>query len=152
MTQAKLSMFGILVVAVLAGAPPGYASNSPRAVAEAYFDATTTSDLDAAGKLFARQSSVYETGGVEGSWEHYREHHLAPEIDAIESFTLKKKEPEIVKSGDGSLAFVAWPIEYTIVLEDERVIDSKGTVTFLLVREDGQYKIRQLHWSSRRKP
>jgi hypothetical protein len=152
MINEKLSVVGILVVAALAGAPTSYASSSPRAVAEVYFDATTTSDLDAASQLFARQSSVYETGGVEGSWEHYREHHLAPEIDAIKSFKLSKKEPEIMRSDDGSLAFVAWPIEYTIVLEDERVINSKGTVTFLLVREDGQYKIRQLHWSSRRKP
>ena len=82
-------------------------------------DPNMESDLDAAGKLFASESSVYETGGVE--------------------------------SDDKRLAFVAWPIEYTIVLKDERVINSKGTVTFLFVREDGEYKIRQLNWSSRRK-
>ncbi len=142
----------VLLVFAAVAALPALASDDPRRVAEAYFDATTASDLDAAGKLFARESSVYESGGVEGTWQHYRDHHLGPEIDAVQSFSLTKHEPEVVKSNDGSLAFVAWPIEYRIALKDKRVIDSKGTVTFLLVTEDGAYKIRQLHWSSRRKP
>lgn len=147
----KLIIAVVLTLCFASAAFAGQASRAPRAVAEAYFAATAASDLDTAGKLFADESSVYESGSVEGSWSHYREHHLGPEIDAIKSFTLEKQEPEIVESDDKSMAFVAWPIEYTIVLEDERVINSKGTVTFLLVRENGEYKIRQLHWSSRRK-
>ncbi len=126
------------------------ADREPRRVAAAYLAAIEASDLDSAEGLFTGESSIYETGGVEGSWRNYREHHLGPEIDAIESFSIIKQEPELVESLDGSLAFIAWPIEYTITLKDERTIHSKGTVTFLLIREKGVYRIRQLHWSSRR--
>jgi hypothetical protein len=60
----------------------------PEEVAAAYFVAIQASDLDAAGRLFARESSIFETGGVEGNWQHYRDHHLGPEIDAIASFAI----------------------------------------------------------------
>ncbi len=60
------------------------------------------------------------------------------------------RDPEEGRSADGSMAFVAWPIEYTIELKDGRVIESKGTVTFVLVKVDEEYRIRHVHWSSRR--
>lgn len=128
----------------------GAASPEPLDVAAAYLARLQESDLDGAGKLFARDSSIYESGGVEGTWQTYREHHLGPEVAEVASFTIIEKDPEVVKSEDGSLAFVAWPIEYTIVLKDERIIRSRGTVTFILVRGTDAYKIRHLHWSSRR--
>ncbi len=122
----------------------------PRDVAAAYLAALQESNLDGAGRLFARVSSIFESGGVEGPWQSYREHHLGPEITAVESFSIVESDPEVVRSEDGSLALVAWPIEYTIVLKDERTIRSRGTVTFVLVREADAYKIRHLHWSSHR--
>lgn len=36
-------------------------------------------------------------------------------------------------------------------LKDGKVVESRGTVTFLLVKEKSEYRIRHLHWSSRRK-
>ena len=126
-------------------------SFSPTAVAAAYLDAMESGDLDTAEKLFGSSSSVYESGGQEGTWKHYREHHLGPEIDAVESFTISRGESESHKSQDGSMAFVAWPIEYRIVLKGDRTIESKGTVTFVLVRGDDGFRIRHLHWSSRKK-
>ncbi len=125
-------------------------SFSPTAVASAYLDAMESGDLDAAEKLFGSPSSIYESGGQEGTWKHYREHHLGPEIDAIESFTISRGESESYKSQDGSMAFVAWPIEYRIVLEGDRTVESKGTVTFVLIHGDDGFRIRHLHWSSRK--
>jgi len=116
----------------------------------AYFAAIQASDLSAAGALFARESSIFETGGVEGTWDNYRDHHLAPEIDGIANFKITPKDLEITESGDATLVVLAWPIEYTISLKDQRTIRSRGTVTFVLGRQDGAYKIRHLHWSSRR--
>jgi hypothetical protein len=48
------------------------------------------------------------------------------------------------------MAFVAWPIGYRIVLKDDRTIESKGTVTFVLVGGEDGFRIRHLHWSSRK--
>ena len=120
-------------------------------VARAYLGAMDRSDLDAAGELFAKRSSIFESGGTEGDWAHYREHHIGPELGEIVSFETTLGEPEEEKSLDGSMAFVAWPIEYKIELKDGRVIDSRGTVTFVLAREQDAYRIRHMHWSSRKK-
>ncbi len=139
----------MMLTSGLASAEDG---ESPRVVAAAYLTALEASDLDRAGALFAQDSSVYETGGVEGTWQHYREHHLAPEFGAVASFSIARQDPEVAKSEDGSMAFIAWPIEYTIDLKSARTIHSKGTVTFVLVREQGEYRIRHMHWSSRRLP
>lgn len=111
-----------------------------------------TSDLDGAGKLFAATSSVFESGGREGAWAAYREHHLGPEIGEIKTFKVARGEPETASSKDGTMGFVAWPIEYRIELKDGKLIESRGTVTFVLAREGAEYRIRHLHWSSRRKP
>lgn len=123
----------------------------PTEIARSYFEAMDRKDLDAAEALFAKKSSVFESGGDEGDWAHYRAHHIGAELDAIVRFetTLGKPEEEI--SADGAMAFVAWPIEYHIALRDDREIDSRGTVTFVLVRSDDGFRIRHLHWSSRRK-
>lgn len=126
-------------------------STGPVEVAGRYLDAMESLDLDAAGRLFSATSSVFESGGREGAWATYREHHLGPENGEIRDFKISRSEPETVASKDGSMAFVAWPIEYRIDLKDGKVVESRGTVTFLLVKERGEYRIRHLHWSSRRK-
>lgn len=128
------------------------ALSGPVEVAGRYLDAMESSDLDAAGKLFSATSSVFESGGREGAWAAYREHHLGPENGEIRSFKISRGEPETGASKDGSMAFVAWPIEYRIDLKDGKVVESRGTVTFLLVKEKSEYRLRHLHWSSRRKP
>ena len=143
-----------VIVVALAGSAGAEAQDAPAApteVAGAYLAAMASGDLDAAEALFAAHSSIFETGGQEGDWAQYREHHIGPELAQIESFSISKREPEMQKSQDGSMAFVAWPIEYRIALQDQRVIESRGTVTFVLVREDQGFRIRHLHWSSRKK-
>ena len=127
-------------------------SRTPVELAAAYLDAMESADLEAADALFASRSSVFESGGDEGSWERYREHHIGPELAEFESFAIKRGEPVAQSSRDDSMAFVTWPIEYRIVLHDERTIESRGTVTFVMVVEDSGLRIRHLHWSSRRKP
>jgi ketosteroid isomerase-like protein len=140
-----------LVALIAIGAAAGETGTpSPIATASAYLDAMESGDLDAAERLFGRASSIFESGGQEGTWKHYREHHLGPEIDAIKAFEVSRGEPESDESADGQMAFVAWPIEYRIELED-RTIESKGTVTFVLIHGDDGFKIRHLHWSSRPK-
>ena len=142
------AVLGSLMLA--ASVSGSHAEGRPTEVARKYFAAMDAGKLDDAEALFAEESSVFETGGTEGTWAHYREHHLGPEIDAIDSFETRLGDPEEGRSADGSMAFVAWPLEYRIVLKDERVINSKGTVTFVLVKRDTSYRIRHVHWSSRR--
>jgi len=145
----------LLAAAVATGLPAARAQESPKTpieTAAAYFAAMEASDLDAAGALFAADSLIFETGGVEGTWREYRDHHIGPELDAIESFVISHAPPTERTSADRTMAFVAWPIEYTIKLADGRTIESRGTVTFVLENHGHHYMIRHLHWSSRKRP
>ncbi len=80
MSRIALSVAVLVSMILTSGLASGDEGESPRDVAAAYLSALEASDLDRAGALFAEDSSVYETGGVEGTWQHYREHHLAPEM------------------------------------------------------------------------
>lgn len=148
-----------IVVATLAATPLAgqqsgtrpAAPTTPTEVASAYLDTMDTADLNRAESLFAKESSIFESGGEEGTWQHYREHHIGPELAEFSSFKTTKGKPEEELSADRSMAMVAWPVEYRIVLKDGKAVESKGTVTFVLVRENGAYKIRHMHWSSRKK-
>ena len=147
-----IGLVGCDGAAVSQESPLTQPSRTPVEVATAYLDAMESADLDAAEVLFASRSSVFESGGEEGTWQHYREHHIGPELAEFEIFTITRGEPESQTSRDGSMAFVAWPIEYRIQLHDGRTIESRGTVTFVMALEDPEWRIRHLHWSSRRKP
>ena len=146
MVLNKLILAGAITIA-----GTGLAAAEPVTVAMEYLDALEASDLDAAEKLFHPQSSIFEGGSQEGSWKDYREHHLGPEIDSVKQFAITRGEAVSGQSDDGSLAFVAIPIEYLIELESGDKFDSSGMVTFVLSKVDGVHKIRHLHWSSRRK-
>lgn len=140
------------VAALTLGVAPALADDgakTPTDTAAAYFSAMEASDLEAAEALFAEDSVIFERGSVEGTWSNYREHHIGPELDAIASFVMVRAEPTERRSADDSMAFVAWPIDYTIELTDGRVIQSRGTVTFVLENDGHHYLIRHLHWSSR---
>ncbi|MCH7667254.1 MAG: ABC transporter permease, partial [Acidobacteria bacterium] len=43
------------------------------------------------------------------------------------------------------------PVSYMIEFKGGIVTKRQGTVSFVLVRQEGEYRIRHLHWSSRRK-
>ncbi len=64
--------------------------DTPTRIADAYLEAIETSDLDRAEALFAHESSVFESGGVEGTWQHYREHHIGEELEELASFTIAR--------------------------------------------------------------
>ena len=144
------SFFVLFTCTAIATAQGQTTPPAPVDVARSYFEAMDRKDLAAAEALFATSSSIFETGGNEGDWAHYRDHHIGAELDAFARFETSLGEPETDSSTDGTMAFVAWPIDYHIELKDGRKIDSRGTVTFVLVREQGTLRIRHLHWSSRR--
>lgn len=150
----RILAFGVVVLILNCAAPGlGAETSAPLEVAEEYLAAVEARNLDQAGRLFADSSLVFESGGVEGAWEAYREHHLGAEINAIETFEIRRgPSPRVDVATDGSLAAVAWPIEYRIELAAGEVIESRGTVTFVLQAVGDDYRIAQLHWSSRRLP
>ncbi|CAL2095570.1 SnoaL-like protein [Tenacibaculum sp. 190524A02b] len=105
-------------------------------------------------ELFTEDSEVFESGGVEGSYAHYIEHHLGPELGHFKSFTFSDYEIDV--KVDAPYAFTTETYIYTIVLNpndkgNSRTIKKKGVATSILKKMDGKWKIIKIHSSSRNK-
>ena len=106
--------------------------------------------VDGLSDLFAEESQVFESGGSEGTFEHYLEHHLGPELKAFKSF--KFSDYKITVTIDLPYAFTTETYNYAIILaKDDRIIEQKGVATSILKKIDGQWKIIKTHTSSRAK-
>lgn len=139
-----------VVGAVLFAAPKTNPSKAATKVARTYFAALELRDLDRAESLFASVSSVFENGKSEGTWGEYRAHHLGPEIGNIKKFDIELQSHSAVHSADGTLAFVEWAIAYRVTLRSGRHLKRDAVVTFVVAKETNVYRIRHVHWSSRK--
>jgi len=122
------------------------------AVMKTYKDAIQNLTTEGTFNLFAEDSEVFESGGVEGTYAHYIEHHLGPELGEFKSFTFS--DYEIDAKVDAPYAFTTETYIYTIVLNpnekgETRTIRKKGVATSILKRMGGEWKIIKTHTSSR---
>lgn len=104
--------------------------------------------------LFSNDSEVFESGGVEGNYAHYLEHHLDPELNYFKSFKFNNYKAEV--QIDLPYAFVTETYNYKIVVKansqkerKERVITKKGVATSILRKSKNMWKIIKMHSSSR---
>uniref|UniRef100_UPI004048B4F3 YybH family protein n=1 Tax=Mariniflexile sp. TaxID=1979402 RepID=UPI004048B4F3 len=122
------------------------------AVMKTYKDAIQNLTTEGTANLFAEDSEIFESGGVEGTYAHYTEHHLGPELGEFKSFTFS--DYEIDAKVDSPYAFTTETYIYTIVLNpnekgETRTIRKKGVATSILKKMDGKWKIIKTHTSSR---
>ncbi len=59
---------------------------SVKSVLKKYSNAVEKLDVTGTEKLFTANSKVFESGGSEGTYTHYLEHHLGPEFKEFKSF------------------------------------------------------------------
>jgi ketosteroid isomerase-like protein len=123
-------------------------------VMKSYKDALQNLTTEGTFELFTEDSKVFESGGVEGSYAHYIEHHLGPELGHFKSFTFSDYEIDV--QVDGNYAFTTETYVYTIVLKpndkgESRTIAKKGVATSILKKIGEKWKIIKTHSSSRNK-
>jgi len=121
-------------------------------VMKTYKDALQNLTTEGTFELFTKDSEVFESGGVEGSYAHYIEHHLGPELGHFKKFEFS--DYEIDAEVDLPYAFTTETYIYTIVLnpddeDNSRTIKKKGVATSILKKIDGLWKIIKTHSSSR---
>lgn len=107
--------------------------------------------LDATGteKLFTATSQVIESGSVEGTYAHYLEHHLGPELKDFTSFAFDNYKVDVTVSGD--FAYAVETYNYSIVLKkDNSEHKRKGVATSVLIKEEEGWRITHMHNSSRK--
>lgn len=123
-------------------------------VMKVYKDALQNLTTEGTFELFTKDSEIYESGGVEGTYNHYIDHHLGPELGHFKSFIFSDYEIDV--KVDVPYAFTTETYIYTIVLNPDdkgisRTIKKKGVATSILKKMDNEWKIIKTHSSSRNK-
>lgn len=113
-----------------------------------YDAAFVARDLEALAAMYHPDVTIYEGGGINTGWADYRDHHLGPELKSFRD--LKFAHANIVPHVLGpDMAYVTseYSIEYAGATGPTR---GAGLETDVLVRQNGAWKIRHTHTSSRR--
>jgi uncharacterized protein (TIGR02246 family) len=120
-----------------------------KAVLQKYHTAIEKLDPDGTVKLFTADSQIFESGGSEGTYLHYLEHHLGPEFKDFSSFKFSDYKVDV--QVNGNYAFATETYRYTITLvKDKQEIKRKGVATSVLKKTNGEWKIMTNHSSSRK--
>lgn len=151
MTRLWTGLLALLLAGATLAAPAPAAPDDTAAITAvlaAYKTALERRDLTGVDALFAEQNEVIESGKVEGTYADYVTHHIGPELGHIQRFTFDDYAVRVTLAGDVAWATVTY--RYTIVLPDRaEPIVRQGVATSVLERQDGAWKIRVLHSSSR---
>lgn len=114
-----------------------------------YNSAVEKLDVTGTDELFAPDSKIYESGGSEGNYAHYLEHHLTPELKGFKSFKFSDYAVDV--QVDGKYAFTTETYSYTIIVaKDNTEVKRKGVATSVLKKIKGEWKIWISHNSSRK--
>ncbi len=118
-----------------------------------YDAAFNAKSMDRLAAFYHPDVTIFEGGGINRTWADYRDHHLGPEMAAFLTVTFAHSNTVIhVLGADKKAAYVT--SEYAIKAKmTERDVDGGGLETLLLLKgDDGKWRIRHSHTSSRRRP
>ena len=110
-------------------------------------------DLGRLASFYHPDVTIYEGGSINTGWADYRDNHLGPELEEMESPRLTHTNVELHPlAPQGSAAYVT--SEYRLQARMQGThIDAGGLETLVLVRSvGGRYVIRHSHTSSKRRP
>lgn len=112
-----------------------------------YDAAFVAKDLDKLATFYHPDVTIYEGGGINRGWIDYRDRHLGPELKGFENLQFSHSNIVVRPLGPDAAYVTA---EYSIKAKmPTRDVDSGGLATHVLVRQDGAWKIRHSHTSSR---
>jgi ketosteroid isomerase-like protein len=113
-----------------------------------YHRALEAGDSAAALALLADDAVILEAGGIERRAE-YRSNHLPADIAFARAVPAIHSSVEVVIRGDVAWASSTSSSDGTY---EGRTIRSQGAELMVLTRDAGEWRIRAIHWSSRRRP
>ena len=119
-----------------------------RSVLQQYKAAIERLDGRGTERLFATDSAIFETGGVEGNYAYYFAHHLTPELAEFKSFRFSNYKIEVTFVGPVALATESYA--YRIETKKGDVAERLGVATSVLTKAGGSWKILSMHNSARR--
>jgi ketosteroid isomerase-like protein len=145
----KIIVAIFIITASLHSLAQGTNADAAKVVLKQYKDAVEKLDVTGTEKLFTTDSRIFESGGSEGTYAHYLEHHLGPEFKEFKSF--KYNDYKVDVTVDGNYAFATETYTYVIVVaKDNAEVKRKGVSTSVLKKIKGEWKIMVSHNSSRK--
>lgn len=147
----RLPHFLVLPLLVAVTVAPVRAQTSDSAAVartvSAFHQALAAGDSTAALALLAPDVAILESGGRE-SLAEYRSHHLPGDIQFARAVPSTPGPLSVTVAGD-----VAWAVGTSVTsgTMEGRTINSAGAELMVLTRKDGIWRIRAIHWSSRRR-
>jgi uncharacterized protein (TIGR02246 family) len=147
------TLTGITATVVLLAGLVSVAAQSRDAEVTAFFkaydDAFNGKDLQKLAALYHPDVTIFEGSGINRGWVDYRDNHLGPELKSFQDLQWAHSNIVVHMLGD-SAAYVT--ADYTIKYKAaDRVVDSGGIATHVLVKEQGAWKIRHSHTATRRR-
>jgi ketosteroid isomerase-like protein len=136
-----------MLIPACASAPPPPNEADIQAVVEGFYGAMRKGDTAAAMSLIAPDAVFVESGRLETRAE-YESNHLPLDIE-FESKVAGKRAPLRV-TFEGNTAWVIATTEYQGEFQGGPV-DFVSAQLMVLTRDSGNWKIRSIHWSSRRR-
>ena len=116
---------------------------------KAYDDAFNAKDLQKLATLYHPDVTIFEGSGINRGWVDYRDNHLGPELKSFQDLQWAHSNIVVHILGETAAYVTA---DYTIKYKTgERVVDSGGIATHVLVKEQGVWKIRHSHTAARRR-
>jgi ketosteroid isomerase-like protein len=109
--------------------------------------------MDRLAVFYHPEVTIFEGGGVNQGWADYRDHHLGPEMAEFLTVTFAHSNVVVhVLGADKRTAYVT--SEYSLKVHmKERDENAGGLETLILLKgDDGAWRIRHSHTSSRRRP
>ncbi len=146
-----VSALNIVLIATLAGFAGAEGQLSPEgqaaAVVSAFHEALAAGDSVTALSHLADDVVILESGGVEDK-EHYRSGHLAGDMRFAQAVPRERGDITVSLVGD-----VAWAHSTSVTQGrmGDREINSRSAELAVLARENGTWKIKAIHWSSRQR-
>ena len=127
---------------------PGNDAAAIEAWLKGYDAAFMAKDLTRLAAFYHLDVTIYEGGGINNGWADYRDRHLGPELKAFENLEFAHSATKVTVLPGGESAYAT--SRYTIKAKmGERMLDSGGLETLLLVKTPEGWKIRHSHTSSR---
>lgn len=154
---AALGLPTILLPVVAQDRAPATSAPVSRDVAEAqqlartYIKGLENGKLSTLDDLFLsnERSTVTENASDEGSWEHYRDHHLAPELKESSGFKFALEKEQAEKLAGAVLVRQFGTFTIAPTKPDEPAKAYRAAISYVVVIEGERPRIAHLHWSSR---
>lgn len=145
----KLLMMFLMLATSVAAFSQTSEKEAVKNVLNKYKKAIAKLDTSGVVNLFVKDSKVFEQAKDEGTFGHYLEHHLGPELKEFKSFSFNDYKVDITITGE--YAFSTETYIYTIILaKDGKEIKSQGVATSVLKKTKDGWKIVQTHSSFRK--